>query len=133
MNGMDAETSTSTILIADDDGDILELLETVLQRAGYGPIPAADGEEALRLARERLPRACILDVVMPGLGGLDVLRALRSEAATAQIPVLILSASVQNPDVEAALKAGANDYLTKPFSYTELLDRLNRVLDGRSD
>jgi DNA-binding response OmpR family regulator len=133
MNGMDAETSTSTILIADDDGDILELLETVLQRAGYGPIPAADGEEALRLARERLPRACILDVVMPGLGGLDVLRALRSETATAQIPVLILSASVQNPDVEAALKAGANDYLTKPFSYTELLDRLNRVLDGRSD
>jgi DNA-binding response OmpR family regulator len=133
MNGMDAKTSKSTILIADDDGDILELLETVLQRAGYGPIPAADGEEALRLARERLPRACILDVVMPGLGGLDVLRALRSETATAQIPVLILSASVQNPDVEAALKAGANDYLTKPFSYTELLDRLNRVLDGHSD
>jgi DNA-binding response OmpR family regulator len=133
MNGMDAKTSKSTILIADDDGDILELLETVLQRGGYGPIPAADGEEALRLARERLPRACILDVVMPGLGGLDVLRALRSEAATAQIPVLILSASVQNPDVEAALKAGANDYLTKPFSYTELLDRLNRVLDGHSD
>jgi DNA-binding response OmpR family regulator len=133
MNGMDAETSKSTILIADDDGDILELLETVLQRAGYGPIPAADGAEALRLARERLPRACILDVVMPGLGGLDVLRALRSDAATAEIPVLILSASVQNPDVEAALKAGANDYLTKPFSYTELLDRLNRVLDGHSD
>jgi DNA-binding response OmpR family regulator len=133
MNGMDAEPFKSTILIADDDGDILGLLETVLQRAGYGPIPAADGEEALRLARERLPRACILDVVMPRLGGLDVLRALRSEAATAQIPVLILSASVQNPDVEAALKAGANDYLTKPFSYTELLDRLNRVLDGHSD
>jgi DNA-binding response OmpR family regulator len=133
MNGMDAETSKSTILIADDDGDILELLQTVLQRAGYGPIPAADGQEALRLARERLPRACILDVVMPGLSGLDVLRALRGEAATAQIPVLILSASVQNPDVEAALKAGANDYLTKPFSYTELLDRLSRVLDGHSD
>src|SRR4051812_2899767 len=104
MNGMDAETSKSTVLIADDDADILELLETVLQRAGYGPIPAADGEEALRLARERLPRACILDVVMPRLGGLDVLRALRSDAATAEIPVLILSASVQNPDVEAALK-----------------------------
>ncbi len=133
MNGMEADTSKSTILIADDDGDILGLLETMLQRAGYGPIPAADGEEALRLARERLPRACILDVVMPGLGGLDVLRALRSEAATAQIPVLILSASVQNPDVEAAVKAGANDYLTKPFSYTELLDRLTRVLDGHSD
>ncbi len=133
MHGMDAETSKSTILIADDDGDILELLETVLQRAGYGPIPTTDGEEALRLARERLPRACILDVVMPGLGGLDVLRALRSEGATAQIPVLILSASVQNPDVEAALKTGANDYLTKPLSYTELLDRLNRVLDGQSD
>ena len=87
---MDAETSRSTILIADDDSDILELLETVLQRAGYGPIPAADGDEALRLARERLPRARILDVVMPGLGGLDVLRALRSEADTAEIPVLIL-------------------------------------------
>jgi DNA-binding response OmpR family regulator len=118
-----------TVLIADDDADILELLHTVLERAGYGPIAATDGEEALRLARERLPRACILDVVMPRLGGLDVLRVLRSEAATAHIPVLILSASVQNPDVEAALKAGANDYLTKPFSYTELLDRLTRVLD----
>lgn len=131
MSGMEAHTSTPTILIADDDADILELLETVLVRAGYGPIPAGDGDEALRLAREQLPRACILDVVMPGLGGLDVLRALRSEAATADIPVLMLSASVQNPDVEAALRAGANDYLTKPFSYTELLDRLGRVLDGR--
>ena len=124
-------SDADTVLIADDDADILELLHTVLERAGYGPIPAADGEEALRLARERLPRACILDVVMPRLGGLEVLRVLRSEAATAQIPVLMLSASVQNPDVEAALKAGANDYLTKPFSYTELLDRLTRVLNGR--
>ena len=123
-----SDADRSTVLIADDDADILELLQTVLERAGYGPIAAADGEEALRLARERLPRACILDVVMPGLGGLDVLRALRSGAETADIPVLMLSASVQNPDVEAALKAGANDYLTKPFSYTELLDRLTRVL-----
>jgi two-component system phosphate regulon response regulator PhoB len=127
---MEADTSKSTILIADDDADILELLETVLTRGGYGTIPAADGEEALRLARERLPRACILDVVMPGLDGLEVLRALRGDTATAEIPVLMLSASVQNPDVEAALKAGANDYLTKPFSYTELLERLTRVLNG---
>jgi DNA-binding response OmpR family regulator len=128
----DPDTSTQgrpAILIADDDADILELLRTVLVRAGYGPIAAANGEEALRLARERMPRACILDVVMPRLGGLDVLRALRSEAQTARIPVLMLSASVQNPDVEAALRAGANDYLTKPFSYSELLDRLTRVLD----
>lgn len=125
-----SHADTSTVLIADDDADILELLHTVLERGGYGPIPASDGEQALRLARERLPRACILDVVMPGLGGLDVLRALRSEAATADIPVLMLSASVQSPDVEAALKAGANDYLTKPFSYTELIARLARVLDG---
>jgi DNA-binding response OmpR family regulator len=123
-------SDAETVLIADDDADILELLHTVLERAGYSPIAATDGEEALRLARERLPRACILDVVMPRLGGLDVLRVLRHEAATAHIPVLMLSASVQNPDVEAALKAGANDYLTKPFSYTELLDRLTRVLDG---
>jgi DNA-binding response OmpR family regulator len=124
-------SDAATVLIADDDADILELLHTVLERAGYGPIAATDGEEALRLARERLPRACILDVVMPRLGGLDVLRTLRSDAATAHIPVLMLSASVQNPDVEAALKAGANDYLTKPFSYTDLLDRLTRALDGR--
>ena len=124
-----SDADRSTVLIADDDTDILELLQTVLERAGYGPITAADGEEALRLARERLPRACILDVVMPGLGGLDVLKALRSEADTADIPVLMLSASVQNPEVEAALKAGANDYLAKPFSYTELLDRLTRVLE----
>src|SRR3954467_2650360 len=131
MNGMDAETSKSTILIADDDADIPELLETVLQRAGFGPIAAADGEEALRLARERLPRACILDVVMPGLGGLARLRGLPTEPATADTPVLMLSASVQNPDMEAALKAGATDYLTKPFSYADLLDRLTRALDGR--
>lgn len=124
-----SDADRSTVLIADDDADILELLQTVLERAGYGSIAAADGEEALRLARERLPRACILDVVMPGLGGLDVLRALRGGAETAHIPVLMLSASVQNPDVEAALKAGANDYLTKPFSYTELLERLTRVLE----
>jgi DNA-binding response OmpR family regulator len=126
-----SDANRSMVLIADDDADILELLHTVLERAGYGPIPASDGEEALRLAREHLPRACILDVVMPGLGGLDVLRALRSQAATSQIPVLMLSASVQNPDVEAVLKAGANDYLTKPFSYAELITRLTRVLDAR--
>ena len=133
MSGADVHTgggARSTVLVADDDADILELLCCVLERGGYLPLGAADGEQALDLARGHLPQACILDLVMPGLGGLDLLRTLRREAPTGRIPVLVLSASVQDPDLDAAIKAGASDFMTKPFNSAELLRRLAVLLDG---
>jgi CheY-like chemotaxis protein len=119
-----------SVLVAEDDADIRELLCALLEPAGYSTLRASDGEQALRLARDHLPRACILDVVLPKLGGLDVLRELRCTPATAEIPVIILSAGARAHDIEQGFRAGANDYMTKPFSPAELLRRLAALSNG---
>lgn len=126
-------TSTSTsgdpvVLIADDDADIRDLVGFRLERAGCNVLRAADGEEALRLAGELPPDVCVLDVMMPKLDGLGVTRALRSSAATARVPVLLLTARVAEEDISRGFDAGADDYLRKPFSPQELASRVQRVL-----
>jgi DNA-binding response OmpR family regulator len=118
----------AVVLVADDDPDILQLVTFRLEGAGYEVVQAADGEEALRLAQELKPDLAVLDVTMPKLTGYDVTRQLREDDATRDIPVILLTARVQEADVEQGLEAGADDYLTKPFSPQELRERVEAIL-----
>lgn len=115
------------ILVADDDRDILELVRIRLERADCATVTARDGDEALRLSRERRPDLCILDVVMPGRSGFEVLSELRRDPATEAIPVILLTATVQEREQDA-LRRGADGYLTKPFKPAELEDLLRTLL-----
>jgi DNA-binding response OmpR family regulator len=119
------------ILVADDDPDILELVAYRLERAGYEVATAADGEEALRLATELEPSLAVLDVMMPKLTGYDVTRRIRAGEATGRIPVILLTARVQEADVARGFEAGADDYLKKPFSPQELRARVQAILGRR--
>jgi DNA-binding response OmpR family regulator len=121
-----------TVLVADDDEDILELVSFRLERAGYEVLLARDGTSALAMAQERKPDLAVLDVMMPGLNGYEVTQRLRAEPATAQIPVILLTARVQETDVDRGFEAGADDYLRKPFSPQELRARVQAILAPRS-
>jgi DNA-binding response OmpR family regulator len=119
------------ILIADDDPDILELVAYRLERAGYEIVRASDGEEALQLATERVPDLAVLDVMMPKLTGYEVTARIREHEATNRIPVILLTARVQEADVERGFEVGADDYLRKPFSPQELRARVQAILGRR--
>jgi DNA-binding response OmpR family regulator len=116
------------LLVADDDEDILALVQLRLSRSGFEVIVARDGEEALRLAQERLPDLAVLDWMMPKASGLEVLRAIRANSATAGIPVVLLTARASEADVQEGLDAGADDYIAKPFSPQELAARVQTIL-----
>ena len=116
------------VLCADDDEDILALVSLQLGRAGYEVVQATDGEQALQLARERRPALAVLDVMMPGRTGLEVLQELRADEATNGIRVILLSARVQEADVEGGLGAGADAYLAKPFRAAELVEKVGELL-----
>ena len=116
------------ILVADDDDDVRELVVFRLERAGYDVVTAADGEQAVELARERHPDLCVIDVMMPKLDGYQVTRRLRETEGLSTVPVLLLTASVQEAAVAEGFEAGADDYVKKPFSPQELLDRIATVL-----
>jgi DNA-binding response OmpR family regulator len=115
------------VLCADDDADILVLLAIRLERAGFRVAQAADGEQALSLARELRPDVLVLDVMMPRLSGTEVLGALRGDESTAGMPVVLLSARAQEADVERGLDAGADAYLAKPFQAPELIEVVGRL------
>lgn len=116
------------IVVADDEEDILELVALGLERAGYVIHRARDGEEALALAREHHPDVAILDVAMPKLDGFELTRRLRDDPETSEIKIVLLTARVQEADVDAGLAAGAHDYIKKPFSPQELQDRVAALL-----
>jgi DNA-binding response OmpR family regulator len=119
------------VLVADDDPDILTLVGFRLERAGYEVLPARDGEEALALALERQPDLAILDVMMPKLDGYEVTQRLRDNPATSSMPVILLTARVQEADITRGFDAGADDYLKKPFSPQELRARVQAILGRR--
>lgn len=114
------------LLIADDEATILELLAASLRFAGFEVVTAADGHEALSLARSTRPDALVLDVMMPGIDGFDVVRRLRSEGQNA--PVLFLTARDSTEDKVRGLTVGGDDYVTKPFSLEEVIARLRALL-----
>ena len=117
------------ILICDDDDMIVQIVTSKLRSIGREVVTASNGAAALQMIRASLPAALILDAVMPGIDGFDVLKLLRAHPKTAHLPVLMLTARRGKDDVTKALKLGANGYLAKPFSLTELATRVERLLD----
>ena len=114
-----------TVLVVDDEKTIRDVLEYNLRRESYRVLTAGDGEEAIRLAHSGQPDLVILDIMLPGVSGLDVLRAIRQEMT---VPVLMLSARETETDKVVGLELGADDYMTKPFSLRELLARVRAML-----
>ena len=116
------------VLVVEDEPDIRELLRFNLEQDGFQVLEADEGELALALVRRERPALVLLDVMLPGMSGLDVCRALRQEEETAQVPIVILTAKTAESDKVVGLEMGADDYVTKPFSPRELLARVRAVL-----
>src|SRR5512136_1317097 len=115
----------SKILVVDDEPSIVDVLTYNLAKAGHQPIVARDGETALRLARAERPDLVILDLMLPGIDGLDVCREIRKEG---EMPVIMLTAKDEEIDRVVGLELGADDYVVKPFSVRELMARVKSVL-----
>jgi DNA-binding response OmpR family regulator len=110
------EADTRTVLVADDDDDLLGYIKFRLEHAGFQVVTACNGEEALKLALEHQPNLAILDVRMPKLDGFEVTRQIRAYDRVREMPVILLTASTEPSDMRAGYEAGADDYLRKPFS-----------------
>jgi two-component system phosphate regulon response regulator PhoB len=117
-----------TILVAEDEKDIRDLLAFNLKREGFAVLEAGDGNDALHLAGERRPDLILLDIMLPGLDGLSVCKALQREESTAGIPVIMLTARGEEVDRIVGLELGAADYVLKPFSVREVILRIRAVL-----
>jgi DNA-binding response OmpR family regulator len=122
--------SDRVILVADDDDDILLLVTTRLRRDGHDVVQASRGDTALELAREVKPALAVLDVGMPGLDGMEVLAAIRADESLAGTKVLLLTAKAQESDVRRGYESGADAYVKKPFSPSELSLRVQSLLDA---
>ena len=122
------EPVKTRIVVADDDRDILDLVVFKLTQAGYDVVAVTDGVAALEAIEADPPRLAILDVMMPGLSGIDVLRKVRANEATKDLDIILLTARSRDSDVDAGYASGANDYVIKPFSPRELLHRVNTLL-----
>jgi two-component system response regulator MtrA len=116
------------ILVADDDVDIRELVEFKLSTLGHDVVAVADGAAAIAACQAERPDLAVLDVMMPGVSGLDAIRAIRADPALADLPVILLTARAQESDVETGFDSGADDYITKPFSPRELASRVQALL-----
>lgn len=118
------------VLVVDDDSKTVELVKLYLNRDGYKVLAAYDGIEALRLARESRPDLIVLDLMLPGIDGLEICRTLRAES---DVPIIMLTARTTEQDKLTGLELGADDYITKPFSPRELAYRVRAVLRRLSD
>jgi phosphate regulon transcriptional regulator PhoB len=121
------------VLIVEDDPDILELVQYNLQRKGYEVIPINNGESGLKLAKDKKPDLIILDLMLPGMGGLMVCQQLKEDARTRDIPIIMLTAKSDENDIVTGLEMGADDYVAKPFSPKELVARVRALLRRSSD
>lgn len=125
---MSSSARDERILVVDDEEDILELVRYNLAGEGYAVVTAATGEEALEFARSGHPDLIVLDLMLPGIDGLDVARMLKEDTRTQTIPIIMLTAKGEEADVVRGLEIGADDYLTKPFSPRILSARIAAVL-----
>ena len=116
------------ILVADDDVDIRELVEFKLSTMGHDVVAVADGQAAIDACQAQRPDLAVLDVMMPGVSGLDAIRAIRADPGLSDLPVILLTARAQESDVETGFDSGADDYITKPFSPRELASRVEALL-----
>jgi two-component system, OmpR family, phosphate regulon response regulator PhoB len=118
----------SKILIIEDEVSLVEVLTYNLEREGYEVVVASEGKEGLRKGQTHLPDLIILDLMLPGMGGLDICRELRASAKTAAIPILMLTAKAEETDQVIGFAMGADDYVTKPFSVKVLMQRIKVLL-----
>jgi phosphate regulon transcriptional regulator PhoB len=119
------------ILIVEDENDIAELIRYNVERAGYQAQVLRDGHQALQLLRREVPDLLVLDLMLPGMDGLELCRRLRAEPATRALPIIMVTAKGEETDRVVGLEMGADDYLVKPFSPRELVARLRAVLRRR--
>lgn len=119
------------ILLADDSITTLTMVSARLQRTGYEVVTATRGDDALALALARRPQLVVLDLDMPGMGGIEVARQLRADESFAEIPIILLTSHAAEEYVQAGLAAGANDYIVKPFSPQALATRVDDLLGRR--
>jgi DNA-binding response OmpR family regulator len=127
---MGGRKSMARILLVEDEASLRRLIGYALQTRGYEVIVAVDGRQGLEKARSESPDLILLDMVMPEMGGMEVLGALKKDARLKDIPVLIVTASAQKEDAEKAMDMGAADYLIKPFHVPTLYDRVEELLSG---
>ena len=119
------------IVIVEDEEDILELLRYHLMREGYSVTTAANGEQALKIISQKMPALVLLDLMLPGLNGLELCRNLKQDPQTAAIPIMMVTAKNEESDVVIGLELGADDYIMKPFSMKVLVARVHAVLRRR--
>ena len=123
------DTPAPVVLVVDDDATIRRLLQITLETEGFDVTTAGDGVEGLRMAQEEpRPDLVLLDIMMPGMDGLQVCHTLKSDPATRDLPVVLLSAKAQSHDIELGLRVGANDYITKPPDLLDLVTRVRSLL-----
>jgi len=125
--------SGEKILIVDDEEDILELVAYNLKREGYQTVSAVSGEEALKKCRSETPDLIVLDLMLPGIDGLQVMKTLREDSVTKNVPTVMLTAKGDEADIVTGLELGADDYISKPFSPRVLLARVRAVLRRNRD
>ena len=120
-------------MVVDDNPDIITIVKTILEGKGFNVLSASSGQELLNLLQGERPDLIILDIMMPEMDGLEVLSRLKGVTETASIPVILLTAKVQYEDVLGGYKLGADYYITKPFTSTQLVNGINLLLgEGRS-
>jgi DNA-binding response OmpR family regulator len=127
------KTLKERVLVIDDEPDMLELIEVNLTRGGFEVLSASNGKDGLEMARQTVPELIVLDVMLPELGGLEVCKSLRRDSATADIPILMLTARATEIDRVLGLELGADDYVTKPFSTRELVLRVKNLLRRKTN
>ena len=123
--------SRQSVLVVEDEEDIMEVIRLNLEKEGYEVNHALSGEKALQLIEKKLPTLVLLDLMLPGINGLDLCRILKQNDRTKAIPVIMLTAKSEDADIVAGLEMGAEDYITKPFSPRVLLARVRTVLRRR--
>jgi DNA-binding response OmpR family regulator len=121
------------VMVVDDDREIVEMTRMILESGGYRVIPAFSGEEALNRVGTERPDLILLDINMPGMDGWELLKLLKVDQETQGIPVAMFSIKFELRDKVLGLKEGAFDYITKPFSYDELLQRVARIFEKLSE
>ena len=119
---------SATVLVVDDEKDLVDLVRYHLEKDGLKCLEARDGEAALQVARERTPDLIVLDLMLPGVDGLEVCRKLRKDPKTSSVAIIILTAKAEEVDRIVGLEMGADDYMVKPFSPRELVARVKAVL-----
>ena len=121
----------SLILIVEDNEKNLKLVRDVLQVKGYETLEAGTAEDGIKIARDRMPNLILMDIQLPGMSGIEALKALRAEPATAAIPVVAITASVMQQDRQHIMSAGFDGFIEKPINLRGLLDNVQQAVKGR--